>query len=133
MEEALPLLAEMTKGVMADCAILTVGVAHGDMVGPLLSLVRKGGKGVVTAIAPIEERAANLWLFELTLWQKQLRGSLYGGLAPALMIPKLLSLYQSGQLQLDEMVTRRYELEQVGEGYADMRAGRNIRGLVTLT
>jgi NDMA-dependent alcohol dehydrogenase len=117
MEEALPLLAEMTRGVMADCAILTVGVARGDMVGPLLSLVR----------------AANLWLFELTLWQKQLRGSLYGGVAPALMIPKLLSLYQSGLLQLDEMVTRRYELEQVGEGYADMHAGRNIRGLVTLT
>jgi NDMA-dependent alcohol dehydrogenase len=133
MEEAQPLLAEMTRGVMADCAILTVGVAHGDMVGPLLSLVRKGGRGVVTSIAPFAERATDLWLFELTLWQKQLRGSLYGGLSPALMIPKLLSLYQSGLLQLDEMITQRYELDQVQKGYADMHAGRNIRGLIDLS
>jgi NDMA-dependent alcohol dehydrogenase len=133
MAEAQSLLAEMTRGVMADCAILTVGVARGEMIGPLLSLVRKGGKAVVTAIAPFTERSANLWLLELTLWQKQLRGSLYGGVAPAVTIPKILSLYQSGLLQLDEMITQRYGLDQVAVGYADMHAGRNIRGLIDLT
>jgi S-(hydroxymethyl)glutathione dehydrogenase/alcohol dehydrogenase len=29
------------------------------------------------------------------------------------------------------MVTRRYTLDQVQEGYDDMHAGRNIRGLIT--
>ena len=106
MADALPLLAEITRGVMADSAILTVGVAHGDMVGPLMSLVRKGGNAVVTAVAPFAEAQANLSLFELTIWQKQLRGSLYGAYAPAVAVPRLLNLYRRGLLQLDEMVTR---------------------------
>ena len=130
MEEAMPLITEITRGVMADSAILTVGVAHGDMVGPLMGLVRKGGNAVVTAIAPWTEATANLSLFELTIWQKQLRGSLYGAFAPAVAVPKLLSLYRRGLLQLDEMVTRRYTLDQVQQGYDDMHAGRNIRGLI---
>ena len=123
MEEAMPLITEITRGVMADSAILTVGVAHGDMVGPLMGLVRKGGNAVVTAIAPWTEATANLSLFELTIWQKQLRGSLYGAFAPAVAVPKLLSLYRRGLLQLDEMVTRRYTLDQVQQGYDDMHAG----------
>ncbi|WP_261566532.1 NDMA-dependent alcohol dehydrogenase [Frankia gtarii] len=130
MEEAVPLLRELTRGVMADSAILTVGVAHGDLVGPLLALVRKGGIAVVTAITPMREKSSNLALYELVLWQKQLRGSLYGGFPPAVGIPRLLNLYQRGLLRLDEMVTRRYTLDEVQQGYDDMHAGRNIRGLV---
>ena len=33
---------------------------------------------------------------------------------------------------LDELVTRTYTLDQVAQGYTDMRAGANIRGMVLL-
>ncbi|MGB5111725.1 MAG: alcohol dehydrogenase, partial [Mycobacterium sp.] len=36
----------------------------------------------------------------------------------------------AGQLKLDELITREYTLDQINEGYADMRSGRNIRGLI---
>ncbi|MCV7269615.1 alcohol dehydrogenase, partial [Mycobacterium doricum] len=36
----------------------------------------------------------------------------------------------SGHLKLDELVTREYTLDQINDGYADMRSGRNIRGLI---
>jgi S-(hydroxymethyl)glutathione dehydrogenase/alcohol dehydrogenase len=39
-------------------------------------------------------------------------------------------MYQAGQLKLDELVTREYNLDQVAEAYEDMHAGRNIRGIV---
>ncbi|MGA9374775.1 MAG: alcohol dehydrogenase, partial [Mycobacterium sp.] len=39
-------------------------------------------------------------------------------------------LYNAGQLKLDELITREYTLDQINEGYADMRSGRNIRGLI---
>jgi NDMA-dependent alcohol dehydrogenase len=130
MEEAVALVGDITRGVMADSAILTVGVAHGDMAGPLLSLIRKGGIAVVTAIAPMAESTATISLFELAIWQKQLRGVLFGGSAPRVAIPQLLGLYRRGLLQLDEMITRRYELSQIQQGYDDMHAGVNIRGLV---
>ncbi|MBL7497971.1 NDMA-dependent alcohol dehydrogenase [Frankia sp. CNm7] len=130
MEEAVPLLVDLTRGVLADKAILTVGVAHGQMVGPLLALIRKGGIAVVTAVAPWTETDANLSLFELAIWQKQLRGSLFGGYAPAVAVPQLLKLYRRGLLRLDDLVTRRYSLDDLQQGYDDMHAGRNIRGLV---
>jgi S-(hydroxymethyl)glutathione dehydrogenase/alcohol dehydrogenase len=42
----------------------------------------------------------------------------------------MLDLYQAGQLKLDELVTERYTLDQVNQGYADLVAGKNIRGVV---
>ncbi len=35
-----------------------------------------------------------------------------------------------GKLKLDEMVTTEYTLEEVNQGYQDMRDGKNIRGVI---
>ena len=42
----------------------------------------------------------------------------------------LLSMYRSGNLKLDELVTRRYRLDQINDAIVDMREGRNIRGII---
>lgn len=47
--------------------------------------------------------------------------------------PLLLSMYQAGRLNLDDMVTRRYSLDQINDGYRDMLEGRNIRGIIRFT
>lgn len=131
MDAALELVAQLTWGKMADAAILTVGVADGDLIAPLLDLVAKDGRAVVTAIAPMSQMDVKLNLHLLTLFQKQLRGSLFGSANPRADIPKLLALYGEGRLKLDELVTRTYKLEDVNEGYQDLRDGKNIRGLIT--
>ena len=61
------------------------------------------------------------------------QGAIFGGLAPRNAIPELLSLYQEGQLKLDELVTTKYSLEEVNQGYQDMRDGKNIRGMIIYT
>jgi S-(hydroxymethyl)glutathione dehydrogenase/alcohol dehydrogenase len=33
-------------------------------------------------------------------------------------------------LKLDELVTRRYRLDQINDAFADLRKGRNIRGVI---
>ena len=45
-------------------------------------------------------------------------------------IPKLLGLYRDGQLKLDELITNRYPLDEINEGYQAMRDGKNIRGVI---
>jgi len=45
---------------------------------------------------------------------------------------RLARMYQSGQLKLDELITREYTLDDVAEAYDDMRAGKNIRGISRL-
>jgi S-(hydroxymethyl)glutathione dehydrogenase/alcohol dehydrogenase len=43
---------------------------------------------------------------------------------------RLLRLYDAGQLKLDELVTAKYRLEDVNQGYQDLRDGKNIRGVI---
>jgi NDMA-dependent alcohol dehydrogenase len=130
IEEAFALVGEITWGAMAEKAIITTGVAEGSMIGPALSLVSKGGRLVVTAVASIEASDVTMSLFELTLMQKEVVGSIFGGSNPRRDIPRLLRLYKEGKLKLDELITTEYKLDDVNQGYEDMRNGTNIRGLI---
>ena len=47
-------------------------------------------------------------------------------------IPRMLAMYEAGKLKLDELITRTYSLEQINEGYQDMRDGKNIRGVLVM-
>lgn len=130
IDEAFNMVTDLTRGVMADKAVITVGVPEGDMVAPALSLVSKGGRVVMTAVAPLMNMDVKLNMFELTLFQKQFVGAIFGGGNPRFDIPKLLGLYQEGQLKLDELVTKTYKLSEINEGYRAMNEGENIRGMV---
>ena len=115
---------------MADKVIMTPGVLYGDMMGLGISLAGKGGTIVVTAIAPISQTHAAVNLFEVAMWNKEIKGTIFGSLNPRADIPKLLGLYRDGQLKLDELITNRYSLENINEGYRAMRDGENIRGVI---
>jgi Zn-dependent alcohol dehydrogenase len=69
-------------------------------------------------------------LFDLTMMEKQLVGAVFGSANPRYDIPRLLRLYRDGRLKLDELLTRTYPLEDINEGYEDMRTGKNLRGMV---
>ena len=130
VEEATELVGQITWGANADKTIITVGVGSGDLVGPVLGMTAKGGRCVHTSVAPIDENEVTMSLFDLTLQQKQLVGSIFGSANPRFDIPRLLRLYQEGKLKLDELVTREYDLSEINQGYADMNDGKNIRGFV---
>jgi S-(hydroxymethyl)glutathione dehydrogenase/alcohol dehydrogenase len=133
VEEAREPITDLTRGRMADKTIITVGDIHGADVAAAMSLTGKGGRVVVTGMGSALDVDVTLSLFELTLLQKDLQGAIFGGLSPRVAIPSLLSLYEQGSLKLDELVTSRYSLEEVNQGYQDMRDGRNVRGLVVYT
>jgi NDMA-dependent alcohol dehydrogenase len=130
MAEALPLIQEASWGTMANKVIMTMGVGDGGVLAEGLALTAKRGRLVVTNIHPAMEMSANVSLLDLTLMEKQVVGSLFGSGNPRADIPKLLSLYREGQLDLDGLVTRTYPLEGVNEGYEAMREGTNIRGVL---
>ncbi len=131
MEEALPEVMNLSWGRMADKVIMTPGVLYGDLMEQAMNLTGKGGTCVATAIAPMSQTTASINLFQLAMWQKEIKGTIFGSLNPRADIPKLLNLYRDGQLKLEELITRRYTLDQINEGYQDMRDGKNIRGVIT--
>jgi Zn-dependent alcohol dehydrogenase len=57
-------------------------------------------------------------------------GALFGSANPQYDIVRLLDLYQAGQIKLDELITHRYTLDQVNQGYQDLQDGKNIRGVL---
>ena len=130
IEEATAPLTDLTWGAMAEKAVICVGRIRGEDIAGTLSLVGKGGTAVVTGMGSMTDVDVSLSLFELTLMQKRLQGAIFGSGNPRYDIPHLLRLYMEGQLMLDELITTRYPLEEINQGYADMNAGKNIRGLV---
>lgn len=130
IDEAADYARSITNGQGADAAIVTVGVVDGDHVAQALASIRKAGTVVLTALGDVTKPGRPIFFGDLTLMQKRLQGSLFGESNPRSDIPRLARMYQSGQLKLDELITREYTLDDVAEAYDDMRAGKNIRGIV---
>ena len=130
LEEAAALVIGLTRGQKADVCVVTTDVAEGAYVGQALSLVGKRGRVVMTAMAHPTDTQVNLSLVDLTLFEKQVRGSLFGSSNPRSDIFRMLELYDSGQLKLDELITREYTLSDINSGYDDLRSGLNLRGLI---
>lgn len=130
---ALAGIAEATEGRMCHKVIVTVGRTDGCAVESWMQLTAKGGTCVLTAMGNVVDSDTTISLAGLTLQQKSLRGSLFSGGNPQFAIPELLRLYRLGRINLDDMVTREYRLEQINEAYQDMLDGRNIRGIIRYT
>ena len=125
--EATEFVNEVTWGELADHAIITVGVLHDEVIADALKIVGKSGQVTVTAVG-------NGWVNEhpgmLIGYQRRIQGAIFGACNPLFDVPRLLSLYRTGDLKLDELVTRTYKLEDVNQGYQDMLDGKNIRGVI---
>ncbi|WP_396642450.1 NDMA-dependent alcohol dehydrogenase [Microbacterium sp.] len=128
-EEAAEFVTAETWGELADHAIITVGVLHDKVVHDALAIVGKSGQVTVTAVG-------NGWIDEhpgmFIGYQRRIQGAIFGACNPLYDVPRLLSLYKTGQLKLDELVTKKYKLEDVNQGYQDMLDGKNIRGVIMI-
>lgn len=130
IEAALPLLQDISWGELADAVIMTPSLLLSELIQPGMELVRKGGVMVATAVAPLRQRQIQLDLYPFAMSNKTLAGCLYGACNPRSDIPRVLKLYREGRIQLDEMITTRYRLDDLNQGYDDLLAGKNIRGIV---
>ena len=130
IEEAFAAIQDETSGRMCDKVICAMGVGQGALIASIMALVGKGGRVVVTNSHPFSETDVKLSLSDLTFFEKSLVGTVLGSGNWKHDIPKLLELAKRGQLDLEGMITNRYKLSQVNEGYQDMLDGKNIRGIL---
>lgn len=129
-EEAHELIQQLTHGVGADKAIVTVGVVDSEVTTNAFHAIRKGGTVVITGLADPTKNTIELPGALLTLFEKRIQGSLFGSGDPYKDIPRLVNMYQSGQLKLDELITNTYTLDDVNKGYEDLLNGVNVRGVI---
>jgi S-(hydroxymethyl)glutathione dehydrogenase/alcohol dehydrogenase len=129
-EDAQQIITEVTRGVGADQALVTTGVVTEEVIAAAFAAIRKRGTVVVTGLAGPAQKTIHVPGFELTLFEKRIQGALFGGGNPFDAIPQMIELYRAGHLKLDELITNRYRLEDVNQGYQDLLDGRNIRGVI---
>jgi alcohol dehydrogenase/S-(hydroxymethyl)glutathione dehydrogenase/alcohol dehydrogenase len=118
----------LTEGVGVNHAFVCI-----DPPATLLPAFRataKAGNVVVTALTPDTVTEIKIPPLELLVTQKAIMGAVYGFASPRLQIPDLLALYRKGELKLKELITRTYSLDEVNQGYADLDAGKNLRGVI---
>ncbi|GAA3044154.1 hypothetical protein GCM10010464_05360 [Pseudonocardia yunnanensis] len=131
VHEAMPLVTEITRGVMADRTITAAGLMTGDMLMPLMLLTRKGGRACLTSTANPRVTNVEVVLVDVIFGQKEIVGNVFGVCNPHADLPRLLSLYKRGELKLEELVTTTYALDQINKGYDDLLNGRIMRGMIT--
>lgn len=130
MAEAIVPVLELTHGFMAEKTIIAVGDMRGEYIEDALTLTAKTGTCVVTGMGSMTDVDVKLNLFLFTMLQKTLKGNIFGGGSSHVETPRLVAMYKSGLLKIDEMVTNTYRLEDINQGYRDMIDGKNIRGVV---
>jgi NDMA-dependent alcohol dehydrogenase len=119
-------LRKLTGGG-ADYAFECVG--KGDIVAQAYGVLAKGGKAVVVGVAAPKD-TTTIRTGSLTFEEKTLTGSYFGSARPRQDFPRLLALYREKRLKLDELVTRRYRIDEAPQAFADLAEGRNARGVI---
>ena len=128
-EDAVAAVRDLTDGG-ADYAFEVIGLPA--TMEQAVACIRPGGKAIVVGMAALGARIS-IDPYFLVLHQKTLMGTFYGSAYPRRDIPRLADLYKTGHLDLDALISRRYALAQINEGFAALKAGEVARGVVTFT
>jgi S-(hydroxymethyl)glutathione dehydrogenase/alcohol dehydrogenase len=123
---------DLTKSVRkltggADYAFVTVGSP--EAVSQALNMIRRGGTVVVVGMPGVRDTAA-VRVFDLVWSDQRLLGSRMGSTRLQVDVPKLVDLYLTGRLKLDELITGRYPLAEVNEAIASMERGDALRNVI---
>jgi S-(hydroxymethyl)glutathione dehydrogenase/alcohol dehydrogenase len=92
--------------------------------------VRRGGTACVIGVGAMDKEVSFNG-FEIFFSEKNFMGSYYGSVDVRSDFHRLLSLWKSGQLNLDGMITNRMKIDEINEAFDIMRKGEAIRTVIT--
>ncbi|HEY2682028.1 MAG TPA: Zn-dependent alcohol dehydrogenase [Steroidobacteraceae bacterium] len=111
----------------ADYAFDCVGV--GKISELAWGVLRRGGTAVIVGISGPKDQIT-LGAQAVATSEKTLTGSYYGSARPQQDFPRLIGLYRTGRLKLDELIARTYAIDQAPQALADLSAGKQGRGVI---
>ncbi|HEY7105200.1 MAG TPA: Zn-dependent alcohol dehydrogenase [Acidimicrobiia bacterium] len=117
-------------GVGADYAFECAGLAALAHVG--IAATRPGGTTVLVGAPPVDQAITLAPAVLFGIQEKKLLGCFLGGCNSLRDIPRMVALWQAGQLDLEGLVTHRRPLAEVNDAFADLEAGRGIRTVLAL-
>ncbi len=107
-------------------------VGRGALVATAVAATRLGGTTVAVGAPPISESVALEPAAAFVISGKRLLGCVLGSVNSRRDIPRFVSLWRSGRLELDALVTARRPLAEIGAAMDDLAAGRGIRSVLSI-
>ena len=118
----------LTQGRGVDVAFEVVGLA--ETFSYCLAITRPGGQVCVVGMAPVSMSVSLPLAATFTMREMRLLGCNYGSSQVVRDVPKLVDLWHSGQLKLDELVSRRIKLDELGSAIDALESGEAVRTLI---
>jgi len=123
-------IQDLTEGQGVHYAFEAVGLISDPFKQSILC-TRKRGITVYVGHAPVNTPVD--FDARILFSEKMVIGSHYGTCRPRVDFPRLLGLYKTDKLKLDELVTRVYPLEQINQAFTALGAGGVARSVLDLT
>jgi S-(hydroxymethyl)glutathione dehydrogenase/alcohol dehydrogenase len=128
-EDVVERIKELTGGLGVHFAFEAIGLVEAPFVQSVMSTRKRGittwvGHAPLNTPVTIDARAL--------MQEKTIIASMYGSSRPQIDFPRYLKLYQNGQLKLDELVTRRFKLEEAEEAFRVLGAGEVARSVLEI-
>jgi hypothetical protein len=128
-QDAVAAVRTATAGRGADYAFVAVGSARA--ISQATEMTARGGVTVVVGMPGDNDVQISLNAHVLTEGRTVV-GSLVGSTRPDVDVPRLAEWYRQGRLKLNELITRRYPLEQINEALDSMERGLALRNVLVI-
>jgi S-(hydroxymethyl)glutathione dehydrogenase / alcohol dehydrogenase len=125
--EDMPEAVRRLTGRGADFAVIAVGDARAVRQG--WDSLARGGTCVVVGLPPTDQ-VIQIEPFSLVGPERRLVGSSYGSASVFDDFPRLVNLYLAGKLKIDELISRRYTIDQTNEAFRALAGGELARGIL---
>jgi S-(hydroxymethyl)glutathione dehydrogenase/alcohol dehydrogenase len=96
------------------------------------SASKLGGTTVIVGMMPLGEKI-EIPGHEVFMMEKRLQGSMMGSNSFRVDMPRYIDMYLDGRLMLDEMISSHIHLDQINEGYDQMRQRIGTRTVIDFT
>ena len=126
-EDPVARIKELTGGHGAHYAFEAIGLVEAPFVQSI-HCTRRRGVTVWVGHAPVNT-SVTIDAQDLIM-EKTVIASMYGSARPQIDFPRLLALYKAGELKLDELVSRRFPVEEVNTAFEVLGRGEVARSVL---
>lgn len=127
--DAVATVMEMTAGRGADVTFEVIGL--GPTIDQAVAMARRGGQAILVGVPKMDVMLALPAFLGVVLAEKTIKGCWYGSSNVQKDVPKLVELYKSGELKLDELISRTIHIEDVNDAFEAMEKGEVARSVIS--
>ena len=118
---------DITGGFGVDYAFEVIGKPETALMA--YNLISIGGSLIIIGI-PDSKAQITVSLFNFPIFEKNILGCNYGSGDMRKGLKMLIELYKGGRIKLEEIITKRYRLQEINEAFRDLEEGKNLRGVI---